>query len=89
MLARRRGACRRHQKKGFCKLKLKRFGGLDLVREALDAVPTHGIEPVLGDELGVELGCCMEGCVARVTIRDAGEFNEFLKPKVRLFAVPA
>jgi hypothetical protein len=23
---------------GFCKLKLKRFGGLDLLREALDAV---------------------------------------------------
>ena len=30
----------------------------------------------------------MEGCVARVTIRNAGEFNGFLKPKVRLFAEP-
>jgi hypothetical protein len=73
---------------GFCKLKLKRFGGLDLVREALDAVRTHGMEPVLGDGLGIELGCWMEGCVARVTIRNAGEFNGFLKPKVRLFAEP-
>jgi L-Ala-D/L-Glu epimerase len=73
---------------GFCKLKLKRFGGLDLVREALDAVRAHGMEPVLGDGLGIELGCWMEGCVARVTIRNAGEFNGFLKPKVRLFGEP-
>ena len=73
---------------GFFKLKLKRFGGLDLVREALDAVRAHGMEPVLGDGLGIELGCWMEGCVARVTVRNAGEFNGFLKPKVRLFAEP-
>jgi L-Ala-D/L-Glu epimerase len=73
---------------GFCKLKLKRFGGLDLVREALDAVRANGMEPVLGDGLGIELGCWMEGCVARVTVRNAGEFNGFLKPRVRLFAEP-
>ena len=71
-----------------CKLKLKRFGGLDLLHEALDVVRTHGMEPVLGDGVGVELGCWMEGCVARDTIRNAGEFNGFLKPKVRLFAEP-
>jgi len=73
---------------GFCKLKLKRFGGLDLVHRALDAVSTHGMEPVLGDGLGIELGCWMESCVARTTIRNAGEFNGFLKPKVRLFTEP-
>jgi L-alanine-DL-glutamate epimerase-like enolase superfamily enzyme len=73
---------------GFCKLKLKRFGGLDLVHEALDAVHAHGMEPVLGDGLGTELGCWMEGCIARTTIRNAGEFNGFLKPKVRLFTEP-
>lgn len=73
---------------GFCKLKLKRFGGLDLLREALDAVSRLGMESVLGDGLGGELGCWMEACVARVTIHNAGEFNGFLKPKVRLFAEP-
>jgi L-alanine-DL-glutamate epimerase-like enolase superfamily enzyme len=73
---------------GFCKLKLKRFGGLDLVRAALDTVRVHGMEPVLGDGLGIELSCWMEACVARVTIRNAGEFNGFLKPKVRLFKEP-
>jgi hypothetical protein len=30
----------------------------------------------------------MEACVARVTIRNAGEFNGFLKPKARLFTQP-
>jgi L-alanine-DL-glutamate epimerase-like enolase superfamily enzyme len=73
---------------GFCKLKLKRFGGLDLLREALDAVSQSGMESVLGDGLGGELGCWMEACVAGVTIHNAGEFNGFLKSKVQLFAEP-
>jgi L-alanine-DL-glutamate epimerase-like enolase superfamily enzyme len=73
---------------GFCKLKLKRFGGLDLLREALDAVSRSGMESVLGDGLSSELGCWMEACVARVTIGNAGEFNGFLKTKTRLFAEP-
>jgi len=73
---------------GFCKLKLKRFGGLDLLREALDAVHEREMEAVLGDGLSSELGCWMEACVARVTIRNAGEFNGFLKPSVRLFSEP-
>ena len=30
----------------------------------------------------------MEACIARVTIRNAGEFNGFLKPNVRLFREP-
>jgi L-Ala-D/L-Glu epimerase len=73
---------------GFCKLKLKRFGGLDLLKAALDAVRQYGMEPVLGDGLSIELGCWMEACVATRTIQNAGEFNGFLKPKVRLFAEP-
>ena len=72
----------------FCKLKLKRFGGLDLLRAALEKVRACGMEPVLGDGLSSEIGCWMEACVARVTIRNAGEFNGFLKPKTRLFAEP-
>jgi L-alanine-DL-glutamate epimerase-like enolase superfamily enzyme len=73
---------------GYCKLKLKRFGGLDLLREALERVRRLGMEPVLGDGLASELGCWMEACVARGTVRNAGEFNGFLKPKSRLFAQP-
>jgi L-Ala-D/L-Glu epimerase len=73
---------------GFCKLKLKRFGGLALLEEALTAVRAHGMEPVLGDGLGTELSCWMEACVATRTIRNAGEFNGFLKPKLRLLREP-
>jgi L-Ala-D/L-Glu epimerase len=73
---------------GFCKLKLKRFGGLGLLEEALAAVRAYGMEPVLGDGLGTELSCWMEACVATRTIRNAGEFNGFLKPKLRLFREP-
>jgi L-Ala-D/L-Glu epimerase len=72
----------------FCKLKLKRFGGLDLLREALMRVRACGMEPVLGDGLSSEIGCWMEACVAITTIRNAGEFNGFLKPKTRLFTEP-
>ena len=73
---------------GFCKLKLKRFGSLDGLKVALERVRALGMEPVLGDGISSELQCWMEGCVARDTIRNAGEFNGFLKPKVRLFAEP-
>jgi L-Ala-D/L-Glu epimerase / N-acetyl-D-glutamate racemase len=46
------------------------------------------MESVLGDGLSSELGCWKKACVARVTIRNAGEFNGFLKPNVRLFSEP-
>jgi L-alanine-DL-glutamate epimerase-like enolase superfamily enzyme len=71
---------------GYCKLKLKRFGGLERLRRALDRVRECGMEPVLGDGLGGEIACWMEACVAQVTIRNAGEFNGFLKSTARLFA---
>jgi L-alanine-DL-glutamate epimerase-like enolase superfamily enzyme len=73
---------------GFCKLKLKRFGSLEALKQALEKVRELGMEPVLGDGLSSELGCWMEACVASRIIRNAGEFNGFLKPKTRLFIEP-
>jgi len=73
---------------GFCKLKLKRFGSLEALKQALEKVRELGMEPVLGDGLSSELGCWMEACVGSRVIRNAGEFNGFLKPKIRLFAEP-
>ena len=70
---------------GFCKLKLKRFGGLERLKSALERVRELAMEPVLGDGLSSDLGCWMEACVARSTIRNAGEFNGFLKPESGLF----
>jgi L-alanine-DL-glutamate epimerase-like enolase superfamily enzyme len=73
---------------GFVKLKLKKMGGLDLLKTGLERIRALGMTPVLGDGVSTEIGCWMEGCVARVTIDNAGEFNGFLKPKARLFANP-
>jgi len=72
----------------FCKLKLKRFGSLERLHEGLTRVRGCGMEPVLGDGLGSEVQSWLEACVARTTIRNAGEFNGFLKPKERLLDPP-
>ena len=72
----------------FVKLKLKKLGSLDLLKQGLDRVRALSMEPVLGDGVSSELGCWMEACVARSTIDNAGEFNGFLKPKARLFSEP-
>jgi L-Ala-D/L-Glu epimerase / N-acetyl-D-glutamate racemase len=72
----------------FCKLKLKRFGSLERLYEGLQRVWACGMEPVLGDGLGSEVQGWLEACVARHTIRNAGEFNGFLKPRERLLAPP-
>jgi L-Ala-D/L-Glu epimerase len=72
----------------YCKLKLKRFGGLQNLREALLRVRECGMQPVLGDGLSGEIHCWMEACAAVGLVTNAGEFNGFLKPSVRLFSNP-
>ena len=73
---------------GFCKLKLKRFGGLQHLRDALARVRACGMEPVLGDGLSSEINCWMEACASVGLVNKAGEFNGFLKPSVRLLTNP-
>lgn len=73
---------------GFCKLKLKRFGSLDRLHRGLERVRACGMEPVLGDGLGSEVHSWLEAAVAQSTIRNAGEFNGFLKPHERLLDPP-
>ncbi len=46
------------------------------------------MEPVLGDGLGSEITGWMEASVAQKLIRNAGEFNGFLKASDRLFETP-
>lgn len=70
----------------LCKLKLKRFGSMAALHRSLNAVRDNGMEPVLGDGLGSDITSWMEACVARDTIRNAGEFNGFLKPTGGLLA---
>ncbi len=75
---------------GLCKVKLKRFGSLAGLREAVLRVRGKGLGVVLGDGLGAEINCWMEARLADGVIDNAGEFNGFLKirPEARLLARP-
>lgn len=73
---------------GFCKLKLKRFGSMELLAQGLNRVKDRGMSPVLGDGLGSEIHNWMEACVARTIIDNAGEFNGYLKHPDKLFQDP-
>jgi L-alanine-DL-glutamate epimerase-like enolase superfamily enzyme len=73
---------------GFVKLKLKKIGGLTMLETALARIRAHGLTPVLGDGVSMEIGCWMEACVAARSITNAGEMNGFLKARQRLFAQP-
>ncbi|MBL22692.1 MAG: hypothetical protein CMM48_02205 [Rhodospirillaceae bacterium] len=73
---------------GFCKIKLKRAGTIVALEQVLSRIHDCGMEAVLGDGTSCEVQCWMEAAVARTTIRNAGEFNGFLRPSVRLFANP-
>lgn len=71
---------------GFCKVKLKRFGGVERLFEGIRHIKAHGMGAVLGDGLGSDLHAWLEGCVAAESIDNAGEFNGWLKLTDRLFA---
>lgn len=78
---------------GYLKVKLKRFGGLQRLKAALETIRAEGMQPVLGDGLGAEIACWMEACLAKTYLYDAGEdnageFNGYLKPSLRLFTQP-
>lgn len=75
---------------GLCKVKLKRFGSLAQLEEAIRRVQAKGLGAVLGDGLGAEINCWMEARVADGLIDNAGEFNGFVKirPEARLLANP-
>ncbi|HLT01628.1 MAG TPA: enolase C-terminal domain-like protein [Geminicoccaceae bacterium] len=73
---------------GLVKLKLKKLGSLERLQRGLERIRELGMEPVLGDGVAADIGCWMEACIARSTIRNAGEMNGFLKPRARLFAEP-
>lgn len=73
---------------GYVKVKLKKLGGLDRLKTALDRIWAVGLKPVLGDGVSSDISCWMEAGVARSTIRNAGEMNGFLKLRTPLFSDP-
>jgi L-Ala-D/L-Glu epimerase len=72
----------------FVKLKLKKMGGAARVKRALERIRALELEPVLGDGSGTDISNWCEACVARTTIRNAGELNGFLKLRRPLLARP-
>lgn len=72
----------------YVKLKLKKLGGVTALIEGLHRIRQRGMEPVLGDGTATEIACWLEACVARQTIRNAGEMNGFLKLAIPLANPP-
>jgi L-alanine-DL-glutamate epimerase-like enolase superfamily enzyme len=70
---------------GFCKMKLKRCGSLDLLKKTIERCKALGLGAVLGDGGGMEIGNWMEAAVARTCIDNAGEFTGFPKLKDHIF----
>ncbi len=72
----------------YCKIKLKRAGGIENLMAAMTRCRELGMGPVVGDGVATEIGNWMEACCARLTTDLAGEGNGFLKASVGLFADP-
>lgn len=72
----------------YIKLKLMKLGGVDRLARGLRRIEELGMLPVLGNGVAADVGCWMEGCVARRHGRNAGEMNGFLKPVTSLFRAP-
>lgn len=72
----------------YCKVKLKRAGGIDLLMATMRRCRELGMGAIVGDGVATEIGNLMEACCARLTTDLAGEMNGFLKPTARLFANP-
>ena len=72
----------------FIKLKLLKMGGLDRLADALELIRAKGMEPVLGNGVASDIACWMEAAVAAKHIRNAGEFNGFLRPVSGILAEP-
>lgn len=64
---------------GFCKVKLKRFGSLGNLCNAIEKAHELGIQVVLGDGLGSDINCYLEALVSERYLDRAGEFNGCFK----------
>ncbi len=72
----------------FIKLKLFKMGGIERLIDGLERIRASGMEPVLGNGVAGDVSCWMEACAAAGTIRNAGEFNGFLRPTDGVFTEP-
>jgi len=72
----------------FIKLKLMKMGGIAALQDGLRLIRSLGMEPVLGNGVASEVGCWAEAAIAHGLVRNAGEFNGFLRPRARLLGAP-
>ena len=70
---------------GMCKVKLKRSGSLDLLKQGIERCKELGMQAILGDGTGMEIGNWMEAAVAKECVNNAGEYNGFLKLNDQIF----
>ena len=66
---------------GLCKLKLKRFLSVQELSNSIKYAQKLGLKIVIGDGLGSEINCWMEGKIAHELLDNAGEYNGFVKIK--------
>lgn len=64
---------------GFCKVKLKRFGSVTALCEAIEKAHELDLQIVLGDGLGSDINCYLEALVSERYLDRAGEFNGCFK----------
>lgn len=71
---------------GYVKLKLKKFGSLQMLDEGLAHAQSLGLRTVCGDGTATDISCWMEAAIGLRRLKNAGENNGFLKLRRPLFA---
>ena len=73
---------------GFIKHVLEKFGGLELLKAALEHIKICGMQATLGNGGATDITSWMEACVARLTVDIPCEMHGFLKVKEPLLTEP-
>lgn len=73
---------------GYIKHVIEKYGGLDLLKAALDHIRICGMKATLGNGGATDITSWMEACVARATVDIACEMHGFLKVKEPLLSEP-
>jgi len=73
---------------GFVKHVLEKYGGLELLKTALDHIRICGMRPVLGNGGATDITSWQEACVATHTVDLPCEMHSFLKVKEPLLEQP-
>jgi L-Ala-D/L-Glu epimerase len=73
---------------GFIKHVIEKFGGLDLLKAALDHIRICGMKATVGNGGATDITSWMEACVARLTVDIPCEMHGFLKVREPLLSDP-